>query len=142
MKTVLYSLLLLLAFSLPGNAGGPAGPPPKDQAPPVIVMDVTHPSNPYPKTKSECWGEVSGHVIWALIAPGVGHSSPNYTVEFVNASYITNVSLQNLQTGACYQGIWPSPDMTRIYVPDLAGEWKLTITVMGGEFLNFTFVAI
>ena len=142
MKTVLFSLLLLLVCVLPGNAAGVSGPPPEDQMPPVIIMDVTHPSVPQPKTKGDFMAMVQDYVIFATISSGAGYGPTNFVVGFVNASYITDVSLRNQLTGVCYQAVWPYSDMARIYVPELAGEWVLTITVVGGDSVDFAFSVI
>ena len=144
MRTVLFSLLLLLACVLPGNAAGVSGPPPNDQMPPVVIIDVTHPSVPPPKTKpgGEIMATVLDYDIFATISSGAGYGPTNFVVGFVDASYITDVSLRNQLTGVCYQAVWPYSDMARIYVPELAGEWVLTITVVGGDSVDFAFSAI
>ena len=146
MRTVLYSLLFLLAFTLPGNAAGLGGAPPKDQTPPAVmppvIIQVTQPTAPEPVTKSDIIASVMDYVICATISPKAGYGAPAYVVDFVDASFITGVTLRNQQTGVCYQGVWPYSDMARIYVPELTGEWLLTVTVIGGDSVSFVFVAI
>jgi len=142
MKTLLYSLLFLLAFTLPGNASGSVAHPPIDQAPPVIITEVTHPTVPEPKTKTDIMATVMDHVIWATISPRVRYGAPGYEVDFVDASFITHVTLRNQLTGACYQATWADSNAARIEVPELAGEWLLTVTVIGGDSVSFVFVAI